>query len=226
MRHLDLFSGIGGFALAARNVWGDGHEVIAFCEIDKFCQKVLKKHWPDTEIIGNIKCVIDWLLQAGFRARMYRSQTRKQSASQEIEAAFGKKCLKRLASYNRITRSWRTCRDCGDGSEEFSRTWPRSGMTHNGTAYQLAPLVRHKEGIGSGLLPTPAASQVYKPIRCMAPSEKNCGHGTMLIAYIGTRWPKLIGAYLTGGFLGAIMGYPENWSALPTGMPLFRRLRK
>ena len=46
MRHLDLFSGIGGFALAARNVWGDDHEVVAFCEIDKYCQKVLNKHWP------------------------------------------------------------------------------------------------------------------------------------------------------------------------------------
>jgi DNA (cytosine-5)-methyltransferase 1 len=43
MKHLDLFSGIGGFALAAK--WAD-IETIAFCEIDPFCRKVLKKHWP------------------------------------------------------------------------------------------------------------------------------------------------------------------------------------
>jgi len=55
MRHLDLFSGIGGFAYAAQQVWGDEHKIVAFCEIDKFCQKVLKKHWPDTEIIEDIK---------------------------------------------------------------------------------------------------------------------------------------------------------------------------
>ena len=28
---------------------------MAFCEIDKFCQKVLKKHWPDTEIIDDVR---------------------------------------------------------------------------------------------------------------------------------------------------------------------------
>ena len=43
MNHLDLFSGIGGFALAAR--WA-GIETIAFCEKDPFCRRVLHKHWP------------------------------------------------------------------------------------------------------------------------------------------------------------------------------------
>jgi len=54
MRHLDLFSGIGGFSLAAQWVWGKEHEIVAFCEIDKFCQKVLKKHWPNVPIIADI----------------------------------------------------------------------------------------------------------------------------------------------------------------------------
>ena len=52
---LDLFSGIGGFSLAASWVWGDDLEIVAFCEIDKFCQKVLKKHWPDVQIIEDIR---------------------------------------------------------------------------------------------------------------------------------------------------------------------------
>lgn len=55
MNHLDLFSGIGGFALAAQRVWGKEHNIVAFCEIDPFCQRVLKKHWPDTEIIDDIR---------------------------------------------------------------------------------------------------------------------------------------------------------------------------
>jgi DNA (cytosine-5)-methyltransferase 1 len=55
MRHLDLFTGIGGFAYAAQQVWDKDYEPIAFCEIDKFCQKVLKKHWPDVEIINDIR---------------------------------------------------------------------------------------------------------------------------------------------------------------------------
>ncbi len=36
-RMLDLFSGIGGFHLAAKQVWGDELEVVAHVEIDKFC---------------------------------------------------------------------------------------------------------------------------------------------------------------------------------------------
>jgi len=57
MKHLDLFSGIGGFALAASWVWGDEHEIVSFVEIDKFCQKVLNKHWPLVPIIEDIRDV-------------------------------------------------------------------------------------------------------------------------------------------------------------------------
>lgn len=55
MNHLDLFSGIGGFSLAAQWVWREDHKIIAFCENDKFCQKVLEKHWPGVPIHDDIK---------------------------------------------------------------------------------------------------------------------------------------------------------------------------
>ena len=44
MRVLDLFSGIGGFSLGLERA---GMETVAFCEYDKKCRQVLKKHWPD-----------------------------------------------------------------------------------------------------------------------------------------------------------------------------------
>lgn len=55
INHLDLFSGIGGFALAARNVWGERHNVVSFCDIEPFAQKVLKKHWPNVPCHDDIK---------------------------------------------------------------------------------------------------------------------------------------------------------------------------
>ena len=55
MNHLDLFSGIGGFALAASWVWGEEHNIHSFVEIDPFCQKVLRKHWSDVPIHSDIK---------------------------------------------------------------------------------------------------------------------------------------------------------------------------
>jgi len=51
MRHLDLFSGIGGFALAAR--WM-GWETVAFCEREQYARRVLEQHWPGVPIIDDI----------------------------------------------------------------------------------------------------------------------------------------------------------------------------
>jgi len=50
---LDLFSGIGGFSLAAS--WTGQIETVSFCEIEPYCQKVLNKHWPDVPIYPDIK---------------------------------------------------------------------------------------------------------------------------------------------------------------------------
>jgi DNA (cytosine-5)-methyltransferase 1 len=55
MKHLDLFSGIGGFAYAIDQVCECEH---IFCDNDKFCQAVLKKHWPKSKIYGDIRTII------------------------------------------------------------------------------------------------------------------------------------------------------------------------
>lgn len=53
MKHIDLFSGIGGFAYAVDQVWDNAEHI--FCDNDKFCQQVLKKHWPNSKIYGDIR---------------------------------------------------------------------------------------------------------------------------------------------------------------------------
>lgn len=55
MKILDLFSGLGGWALAGSWVWGRDHDIAAFVEINPFCQKVLKKHWPEVPIFEDVK---------------------------------------------------------------------------------------------------------------------------------------------------------------------------
>ncbi len=55
MRMLDLFSGIGGFSLAASWVWGDELEIVGFCEIEEYCQKVLAKNFPLVPIYSDIR---------------------------------------------------------------------------------------------------------------------------------------------------------------------------
>ena len=50
---LDLFAGIGGFSLGLERT--GGFKTIAFCEIDKKAQLVLKKHWPNIPVYEDIK---------------------------------------------------------------------------------------------------------------------------------------------------------------------------
>ncbi len=52
LTHLDLFSGIGGFALAAK--W-NGYRTVAFCDNEPYAQAVLKKHWPDVPCHQDIR---------------------------------------------------------------------------------------------------------------------------------------------------------------------------
>ena len=52
MTHGSLFSGIGGFDLAA--AWA-GWTNVFNCEIDPFCRHILKYHFPESEQYGDIK---------------------------------------------------------------------------------------------------------------------------------------------------------------------------
>lgn len=51
MIHISLFDGIGGFSLAAEGV---GWTIGASSEIDPFCQRVLRHHFPNTYHHGDI----------------------------------------------------------------------------------------------------------------------------------------------------------------------------
>jgi len=54
LRLLDTFAGIGGFSYAAEKLVG-GFKTTQFVEINPFCQKILKKHWPYISIHDDIK---------------------------------------------------------------------------------------------------------------------------------------------------------------------------
>jgi len=53
LRHLDLFSGIGGFSLGLESA--GLVETVAFCDFDKYCKKILNKHWPQVPVYDNVK---------------------------------------------------------------------------------------------------------------------------------------------------------------------------
>jgi DNA (cytosine-5)-methyltransferase 1 len=53
MSHVDLCSGIGGFALGFK--WAGLSKPVLFCDIEPWSRKVLAKHWPDVPIAEDVK---------------------------------------------------------------------------------------------------------------------------------------------------------------------------
>lgn len=53
LKVLDLFSGIGGFSLGLERT--GGFSTVAFCEIEEFPRRVLKKHWPEVPLYHDVR---------------------------------------------------------------------------------------------------------------------------------------------------------------------------
>ena len=103
--------------------------------------------------------------QADSPAKTSQSQATKQASQTERVADYGQSAPVLLGSFDPNTPSLKTSQTClmenGElGLSEFSGTFPRSGMMRSGTVYQLPNLARTITEIGSGLLPTRAASTV------------------------------------------------------------------
>jgi len=89
---LDLFSGIGGISLGLERT--GGFRTVGFCEINKHCQQVLKRHWPEVPIFGDIHDITDFTLYqkgirrpdvitAGFPCQPFSQAGKQQGASDE-----------------------------------------------------------------------------------------------------------------------------------------------
>ena len=83
--HIDLFSGIGGFALAAR--WA-GVQTVAFCEIEKYTQRVLRKNFPGIRILEDVRSFPaaqfrqPWLITGGYPCQPF-SQAGKRRGTED-----------------------------------------------------------------------------------------------------------------------------------------------
>lgn len=107
-----------------------------------------------------------------------------------------------------------------------SVTWPRAGMTRNGSAYRQPPLVPPISVTASSYLPTPqAANGPYLDVTPIANWEtKQKGGLRPSGASIGTSllWcHEFVTEHLrTGGVLNpewieVLMGFPTTWTELP-----------
>lgn len=120
MRHLDLFSGIGGFALAARNMdW----PTIGFCEIDEFCVGILRRRFasyrPDWLVIENVYHTWRrWMPE--LRRRLYERGY--SSLPLRVSAAS-------VGGVHHRARGWLVAHADSEQLRELSRWWSRTAWT-------------------------------------------------------------------------------------------------
>ena len=134
------------------------------------------------------------------------------SASSDQEKAnttqdtYGLNSLNAFAYYDPDTHCWKTSQGTFlSDSEQYSQTWPRSGTTHNGIAYQLPPSAPTIDAtVSSSLLPTPT-SRDWKD--GTAPRYRN---GRIQTDSLGRR----IGGPPNPTFVEWLMGFPEGWTDL------------
>ena len=84
VRHLDLFSGIGGFALACEMV--GGIKTIGFSEIEPYACSILKQNWPDVPNLGdirNIRGIACDLITGGFPCQPYSNCGKRRGAADD-----------------------------------------------------------------------------------------------------------------------------------------------
>ena len=83
--HIDLFSGIGGFALAC--MWLR-IQTIAFCEIEKYAQRVLRKNFPGVQIFEDVRSFPatefrqPWIITGGYPCQPF-SQAGKRRGTED-----------------------------------------------------------------------------------------------------------------------------------------------
>jgi hypothetical protein len=222
MKWLDLFSGIGMYAQGLEQA---GHEIIGFCEVNKFCHKVLKKHWKTKPISWDILLLNKVLteLLAASPAKTSRTQAKAQGfrkmppiMPQPVQDSSGR-WLKPFAWYDLESGSWKTWQHCLVAEwAPYLEPWPPAGMIASGIAWEREPLAHPIIAPEHTFLPTLAANE---------------GKGSSRKRYKGS--PNFRGAKMSEGlrtcpsqpiythphFAEAVFGLPKDYTLLETETP-------
>lgn len=191
MTHASLFSGIGGFDLAAE--WA-GWTNTFNCEIDPFCQNILKCHFPNAIQYGDIKTTdftlwrgrID-VLTGGFPCQPFSLAGKRRGTEDdrylwpEMPGLFG--LFDPAGSWARTFSELLICHKEWS-SNRCALTWKRRDTRYNRSLYQLAVSALPTSDTEHGLLPTPAASEGEKYTTKYNP-DSQMGKGLTALAMNG-----------------------------------------
>lgn len=173
IHHLDLFSGIGGFALGLQMADKDFYQTIGFCEINAYCAEVLEKNFSGIPICRDIRELktkgmqVD-LITAGFPCQDLSITGKKAGLKGERSGLFYEtikiaKDTNANLSFLKIPHNLSQMRNT---KKVLLKKFKRQGMVYAGECVVVESLDTHtkeKEFMPSAsmLLPTPIASDSF-----------------------------------------------------------------
>ena len=151
MRHLDLFSGIGGFALACTWVWGKEYENVGHSEIEPYPCKVYHRHFPESKCLGDIT-KIRWeafqgidLITGGFPCQPH-SVAGKRKGSGDARDLWGE-CVRALAGVRPQYAVFENVP--GLITSEHGKTWERVKVDLEACGYEGVPVLLSASDVGA-----------------------------------------------------------------------------
>ena len=96
----------------------------------------------------------------------------------------------------------------------FAPTWNQKATKSGRLYFRLVLSERIMKDTGFVFLASPRASQDFKPIRSLTPTEKEGKHGLTLVASLGVIFPEHIGQYINPQFAEWMMGFPLGWGGI------------
>ncbi len=149
-----------------------------------------------SSVTGSPKAIREWLMSSQADSHASHSALPERGLPRTTQEICGLKPSRSLAEYDPDTRCWRTCQVSliTNTPDEFSETWPKSGLIQDGMLYLLPRVAPHTGGTGYGLLPshsipTPTASDHI--VRKSTSSEKQnpLTNKTMSLDRWVNHWP-------------------------------------
>lgn len=233
MTHASLFSGIGGFDLAAE--WA-GWTNAFNCEIDSFCRKVLKYHFP---MQNNMKTLKNQISASGETVStclpevspVNRSRSQENAKEPMTTATCGPRCSVLFGLFDRDGSLGKTFTASLIGRTGWSSTrcvltWRRKDTKCSRTLYRLAVSALPTDGTDAGLLPTvqtqglkrcEMGKTVFMPLGLLPPPKSQAKRkGSVSKMAMGSDgYQTGAGSRLNPRYVTEMMGFPVNWLVSP-----------
>ena len=192
MKHLDLFSGIGGFSLAAQRCWKENYGNIGHSEIDENGCTIFHEHIKDSECLGDIR-KISFSRQGSLAKTLPLLESEKDLPAKERDCSMSWQGLLRKLNQSGLCSKMFPdffLSTAGEIWRSSLPSFPKSGIAWRGECLMLdtSEWLKEEEGCGlSEVLEIHAPPKYYlsrKAVQGMIRRSRQGKNGELQVAFL------------------------------------------